>query len=163
MRTTGALCCALAVMLYGCMQQRSLEAHLRCLEEYGQALQSMQKALRFSLPPLPTLLMECAPDETHYLFRLGRALAQSGALPLAKVMEKAGEDGHLSPSLQRTLQQMMDGLLSPGEDGRNGALSIALSAFLEEREKAQKALEQKGKLWLQLSVLGGCALFILLC
>lgn len=162
-RTTGALCCALAVMLYGCMRQRALQARLHCLEEYGQALQRMQQSLRFSLPSLPRLIMECAPDEQHYLFRLGHTLSQSGALPLPVVMEKTGEDPFLSAPLRHTLLQMMEGLLSPGADVQNAALSNALAAFSQETEEAKKALEQKGKLWLQLSVLGACALFILLC
>lgn len=149
-------------MTFGCMRWQQMKQALDMQKSFLQALEKMDGLLQFSSPSLPRLLMESAPDECHYFYRLGREMAASGALPISEVLERTGPCP-LSAALQEKMEKLIHSLMCPGEEFRLSALKATLHAFEKATEEAGHAFETKGKLTLQLSLISGCALFLLLC
>lgn len=159
-RLVAALCAACACMVYGCIRWQGLKDALDTRKTFLAGLEKMETQLRYSAPPLPLLLMQAAPDDAHYFFRLGRAMEMGGALPVGVLMENAGP---LPSGLKEPLEKLVEALVAPGADMRLACLEHTRHYLEKETEKARERLANKGKLCLQLSLLGGCALFLLIC
>lgn len=162
-RLISALCGACACLLFGCIRYQRCKAGAACTEEFLLALEKLDISLQLSSLPLPDQLKNCAPDEHHYLYLLGEEMERSAALPMAAIMERVCFPPQLSQEMQPVLLQLMEHLLLPLEDAREHAVRRALSLWEKDVEDKKAHLQVKGKLSVQLSVLGGCALFILLC
>lgn len=162
MRLLGALCCACACMVYGFMRYNAYKNDADALKDYLTAFQKMAADLHFSSPPLPLLLQKNAPDNQHYLYRLGEKMENAGALPLDDIMEMAGQPP-LKKEMQLCLRQLLEGLHAPQPAWQQKAMEEIILRFRQAEEAARQDLQVKGKLSLQLSILAGCALFILIC
>lgn len=158
-----ALLCALLCTLMGWMQYKKYhqDAHHALL--FLQALEKMAAEMRFTVLPLPELMKKSAPDAQHFLFRLGRMMETHPALPPDQLLQKAGMPAELPLQLQAMLQKLFLGLHAPEDAFRQRIMEDTLQCWKEETEKLQAVFRKKGPLSLQLSLLLGCALFILFC
>lgn len=162
-RLLGALCSACACMLFGLLRYTRMKESWDQLQSYLPALKKLDAGLQFSARPLPRMLKDCAPDKGHYLHRLGETMEHSGALSVQELFEKAGAPPALSPDMQQTLLQWLESLTLPDPQYRQKAMDHTLSRWEEATNNAREKLIRQGSLAIRLSLLGGCALFILLC
>ena len=162
-RLLGALCSACACMLFGLLRYTKMKESWEQLQSYLPSLKKLDTGLQFSSRPLPDMLKNCAPDDQHYLHRLGETMEQAGTLSVQEIFDKAGSPPLLSPGMQQTLLQWLESLMLPDPQYRQKAMDHTIALWEEETEKAREKLMQRGSLAIRLSLLGGCALFILLC
>lgn len=162
MRLLGAMSCACACMLYGCMRYRRHKGYADMMASFLQALQKLNISLQLSALPLPRQLMDCAPNEKHYLHRLGSLLEKSAAPP-REIMGTIPYPPLLPAGMQAALLRMMESFQWPLPALRQKAMDHILLLWEQETNAALDRLHRLGKLTIQLSVLGGCALFILFC
>lgn len=162
-RLLGALCSACACMLFGVMQYTKMKEDWEQLQSYLPALKKLDAGLQFSAHPLPQMLKDCAPDEHHYLHKLGETMEQSGALSVQEIFEKAGTPSSLAPDMQQALLEWLESLLLPDPKYRQKVMDHTLALWEEKTNNAQEKLKSRGALVIRLSLLGGCALFIMLC
>lgn len=162
-RLLGALCGACACMLWGVMRYVRMKEAWEQLHSYLPALKKLDAGLQFSARPLPELMKSCAPGPEHYLYKLGETMEQSGALSIHDIFTKAGAAPLLSSQMQQVLLQWLESLLLPDPVFRQKAMDHTLSLWENEAEKAREKLMRQGALSIRLSLLGGCALFIMLC
>lgn len=162
-RLLGALCSACACMIFGILRYTKMKERWEQLQSYLPALKKLDAGLQFSVRPLPDMLKTCAPDENHYLHKLGEVMEQSGSLSVQEIFDKTGVPPLLSPDMHKTLQQWLESLMLPDPQYRQKAMDHTIALWEEETEKARERLMHKGLLYIRLSLLAGCALFILLC
>lgn len=162
-RLMGAMCSACACMLWGMIRYTRMKERWEQLQSYLPALKKLDEGLLFSSRPLPQMLKNCAPDKMHYLYKLGETMEQSGALSMQAILEKAGEPPLLSPDMQQVLLQWLESLLLPDPIYRRKAMDHTLERWEAETNNARERLIHQGALAIRLSLLAGCALFILLC
>lgn len=150
-------------MLFGMLQYTRMKERWEQMQSYLPALKKLDAGLRFSARPLPQMLKDCAPGENHYLYKLGETMEQCGALSVQEIFDKTGVPPLLSSDMRKTLLAWLESLMLPDARYRQKAMDHTLSLWEEETEKARNKLMQKGLLLIRLSLLAGCALFILLC
>ena len=163
MRLLGALCSACACMLFGVMRYTKMKEDWEQLQSYLPALKKLDAGLQFSACPLPQMLKNCAPDNRHYLHKLGETMEQAGALSVQEIFEKAGTPPRLSANMQKALLQWLESLTLPDPQYRQNVMNHTLALWENETDNAREKLMRQGSLAIRLSLLAGCALFILLC
>ena len=109
------------------------------------------------------LLKVCAPEEDHFFHRLARAAEQNPALPPAQLMAMAAPLPALPKPPLDALIRLLETLWGPDGEMQKRVLEEVLSLYRLETAHLQSLANQRGPLFLQLSLLGGCALFILFC
>lgn len=159
----GALCSACACMLFGCIRYQQMKTRADQLASYLLPLRKLAAGLSFSSASLPAQLQSCVPDTAHYLYKLGRTMENAGAASMESILETTGTPPLIPPHMQQILQQWLESLLLPDPLWRQKAMEHTLLLWEEETAKARDALNRKGTLSIRLSLLGGCALFILFC
>ena len=156
------LLCALCCTTFGLSYCHTCRENARQAKMMLEALEKMALQLRINLCSLPQLLKSCAPSEEHFLHRLAQEAEENPALPPALLTEKAAPLP-VSRNLEGALFRLLETLWGPDAELQKKVLEETLSVFRKESAGLQETADKKGPLFLQLSLLAGCALFILLC
>lgn len=161
-RMIPGLLCALCCTAFGLSQAHLLKEKALQAKTLLEAVEKMALQLRISLCSLPQLLKSCAPSQDHFFHRLARAIEEAPALPPAQLLAQVPPPP-LPPSLETSLFHLLETLWGPDEAMQKKVLDDTVAIFRQETARLQETAAKKGPLFLQLSLLAGCALFILLC
>lgn len=159
----GAAFSACACMAWGLIMHKRYKTIWETAEEWQQILEKMDAEIRFHPASLPALLQACAPEKDHPLWLLAQSMAESPALTPAQRIAHIPLPAELPSPLQSAFCRLLEALAAPNENWRRTALLETQALWRRETEKLHRQFLQKGPLWVKLSLLGGCALFILLC
>ena len=155
--------CALCCISVGFSKANALRENARQAKMVLEALEKMALQLRINPSSLPDLLKACAPEEDHFFRRLAQAAEQSPALPPAQLMAMAAPLPSLPKPPLDALIHLLETLWGPDGEMQKKVLEDVLSLYRMETARLQSTADQRGPLFLQLSLLAGCALFILFC
>ena len=158
----GAMC-ALCCISVGFSKSNALRENTRQAKMILEALEKMALQLRINPCSLSDLLKVCAPEEDHFFHRLARAAEQNPALPPAQLMAMAAPLPALPKPPLDALIHLLETLWGPDGEMQKKVLEEVLSLYRMETDRLQSLANQRGPLFLQLSLLAGCALFILFC
>lgn len=158
----GAMC-ALCCISVGFSKSNALRDTAHQAKMILEALEKMALQLRINPSSLPDLLKACAPEEDHFFRRLARAAEKSPALPPAQLIATAAPLPALPKTPLNALIHLLETLWGPDAEMQKKVLEEVLSLYRMETDRLQSLANQRGPLFLQLSLLGGCALFILFC
>ncbi len=150
-------------MLMGLMQKNRLCQQEREAAAFARALESLLLALQLSSAPLPLMLRECAPEEGHFFHRLGCLMEEQPALSPKALLDRLSPPPCLPKDMAASLVPLLECLSLPRVQEQQQIMGDILTLWKREAESAREIARQKGRLTVKLGLLGGCALFILLC